>query len=94
MTNIWRAVLTFAVITIEWIANATLSINGTLTTGQAAGDQFKASDHAYIATQSLFRFYNAMNFLLVLAGIVLIVAIWYKPAKAYILAMLSALQIR
>jgi hypothetical protein len=89
--NVTRIILTFTVVAIEWLANAALSVNGTLTTGQMAGDQFKASDHAYIATQSVFRFYNAMNFLFILAGLVLLVVIWYKPAKAWLTMLLSAM---
>ena len=61
-----------------------------LVTGKVAGDQFQNSDVAYLKTMYTFSFFNGVNSIFSLALLLVLIAIWFKPVKSGIAAMIAA----
>jgi hypothetical protein len=87
-------ILSRIIMTIIWalicaLGSAGFSIPATLGLGKIAGNQFDASDSAYLATQAAFRSFNFLSVITGLMAVGVLALIWYRPLKSWITALLA-----
>lgn len=63
----------------------------TLILGQAAGEQFRPSDGAFLQTASMIRATTWINSAISFVGLLALALVWWKPAKKAIVAMMAVL---
>jgi len=81
LTAIWATLCGFWAVGFGTVA--------TLGLGRVAGDQFLASDAAYVATQAAFRSYNFLTFVTAAMAFGVLALIWYRPVKGWISALMA-----
>jgi len=89
MTIFVRVLMTVLVAAIGIAVNLLVNAPATIILGQAAGKQFDPGDGAYLATQALFRGFNAISLLITAMVLLAVFCIWIGPLKKFI-ASLSA----
>ncbi len=72
-------------ITVIWmlvciLGSIFLNVPAPLGLGKIAGNQFDASDGAYLVTQTAFRAFNFVSFVLAVLAVGILALIWYRPA--------------
>jgi hypothetical protein len=84
MTIFVRVLMTVLVAAIGVAVNLLVNAPATLVLGQAAGKQFDPADSAYLATQALFRGFNAISLLITALVLLAVFWIWIGPLKKFV----------
>jgi hypothetical protein len=92
MSNTLKRVIASVVVLFVWSgANLIVSAPAVLISGQAAGQQFANSEVSYTSSLFWMSAFNGAGLIISFLFVLTLVAIWWKPAKQWITAMLAAM---